>query len=128
MVTVRVSGGVELDADQYAYLSDLGERGANKNDVGALRELQAFFEENDATEKADSLNSAVSSAIAGITGDAMTATGQSITYYPDLYGGQGGWRNDDSGLFIGKLDINIDTDNPTYLDELSKRILNGQGE
>ena len=126
MPTVRVSGGVELDESDYEYLKDLGEKVATTHNISALQELKRFFEDNDAFEKADELDRQMASAIDGVTQDAYNATGQNISYYPNLYGGAGGWRNDDSGYFIGKLGINIDVNNPQYQDDLAKRVLVGQ--
>src|SRR6266545_4519398 len=97
MPTVRVSGGVELDENDYAYLKDLGEQVATTHNISALQELKKFFQDNDAFEKADELDRQMASAIDGVTQDAYNVTGQNISYYPDLYGGSGGWRNDDSG-------------------------------
>jgi len=120
--TVRVSGGVELDEFDYDYTKDLGERVQKFHDVNAIRDLQKFFEEHDAYDKADSLTDAITKTIDSISQDALEQTGFQISYYEDLYGGIGGWINDDTGLFIGELKIPIETTEQSYLDELARRV------
>lgn len=125
MPTVRLSGGVELDEADYEYTKELGAKGANFHDVNAIRQLQDFFQENGATEKADSLTDAINNAIDSIKADALEVSGMNINYYSDLYHGIGGWRNDDTSYFIGKLDIQINTADATYKAELFNRVTVG---
>jgi hypothetical protein len=122
MVTVRESGGVQLDEEDYEYVRDLGTKGQKFHDVNALRELQQFFDDNDAQQKVDDLQTAVDNAIDDITQTAKELTGMNINYYPNLYGGQGGWRNMDTGYFIGKLDIQIDLNDDAYNTEMTNRV------
>lgn len=125
MPTVRESGGVQLDENDYEYVKDLGTRGQAFHDVQALKDLQTFFEENDAIEKANSLTDALNSAVDDITNTAKDLTGMNVQYYPDLYNGQGGFRNMDTGYFIGKLNIPININDDAYNSELTKRVENG---
>jgi hypothetical protein len=123
--TVRISGGVELDEADYEYVKELGEKGQAFHDVNAIRQLQQFFEDNDAIDKANSLTDAINSAIDGIKVDALEVSGMNINYYENLYNGQGGWINSDTGYFIGKLDIQINTTNEAYQQELYNRVTVG---
>jgi len=113
------SGGVFWTREEYDELSDLGEQGVTNHNVSALNELWSLFALAGSTEKMLEIETAMNAAIDGWTQDIKGITGVDVTFDPALYGGVGGWRESETGQFVGKLDFSVfgskDTDYMQYL-------------
>lgn len=103
-----------LSDEDIEAMREMGYRLNTFDDVSALNELTFKYLDAGLGDKAEELQDLRNGAIAYIQDYAMQTFGADIQFLDTLYGGVGGWYNNDTNQIIGKLHIDYTLDQDEY--------------
>lgn len=103
-----------LSDEDIEAMREMGYRINIFDDVASLNELTFKYLDVGLGDKAEELQDLRNGAIAYIQDYAMQKFGADIQFLDTLYGGVGGWYNNDTHQIIGKLHIDYTVDQDEY--------------